>query len=262
MTTTTLSRRLVLLAAATAPASISNALPALAGGSAVDALWLERLELLNAIAAVERQYSAAHATLPAWAQEGPERIDSNGNRVGQIVGAPEIPDPQPPTDYPNATRVIRPSLTTIRDDFEQWCAVFCDRRSDELLAKSRAKARVTYRKRVRALLARLREREQLKEAANIPALTRELERLCALLFTAEGRIKSLAESGDMNAGAAELIVNATYQNFHDDPLEDTQRLVLASMRRALSGHVAKAVADLLDNPDKPLAEFPFVVATA
>lgn len=251
-----LSRRSMLLATATTTA-LAASLPSIADTNRIDGLWNERRRILDAIEANGVEIDKATAKLPAWAAPGPERIDSAGNRVGAIVGWPEVANPTPP-EYPGATKLIRPSISDARLAYEQWLRMFGP--VDRLPPEIRAKARAKYRDNVRSIIARLRERDQLRAQVELDTLGKRSEELCNELFGVEDRIKEIAKTGDLNALAAVAVVLMAYESSVDDTLPDAVRLMLSSLRPQLGGAVGADIVALLDaDPETRLDDFPFVM---
>jgi hypothetical protein len=251
MKNVTLSRRLVLLATAIVPA-IASTITVAADTSAIDALWLARLDTLKSLAANGAAFATANEGLPSWAQRGPEFIDHQGNRVGDEVNWPEMRDPSPPTSGASSFRRVRHSFASIRQDFEQWCMVYGS-------AEYRPKARAIYRQRIRDLVARLREQDAAEKAAGLGALTADSDRLCVALWATEDKIRQLASAGDLNAGAASAIIEMSYEEDHDAALGKSKRILFAAMKPTLTGQVANSVAIMLASDEETsIKEFPFI----
>jgi sRNA-binding protein len=93
MTDVGMSRRGALGALAAFTAAPAIALPAPA--DAANALWAERQSLVERLAQLSAEYSAAYEKLPAWAMAGPERIDADGNPCGDLSSWPLVEDLTP-----------------------------------------------------------------------------------------------------------------------------------------------------------------------
>ena len=226
MTNTT--RRAILAGvAASIPAAALGSVPALAAPDitdCVEALWRELETLKGEGAANLQALGAAHASLPRWADVGPEHMDHNGNRCGPMSRWPEMENPKRAASGPTAVTYIRRDPSYYKEVYE-YSRIFGEKT-----------ARRGYRANLRRLVARKREQKIEKERCGIPALKAESDRLCEATGRVEEKLEALAPLG-LNAGAAALLIQFDYAGADDRLL-----LVLRSMLPHLTGLMAQEAA--------------------
>jgi hypothetical protein len=251
------SRRLFLFtAAAAAPAIV---LPAIASPVPADTtalrLWTERqanVERLNELTAA---YCVARANLPAWAAAGLDRIDQDGNACGDYVDWPLDTSVTPP---PRGYRFVRPSLRQCREQFEFEARVF------QLGPVCRAKARAAMRARMRAILARLHERDRLYEELGLTELNRQIEATTDTRIEMEDYLYE-CEDQTPNIVAARLLMGLINDCQRDAIASGngycgTMAMALAALKGLLpnlSGMIREHVAFFVGNPTLSLSAMPF-----
>lgn len=72
----------------------------------VQAMWARRLDLRRRQHRASAMISAAEAALPAWAQPGPQHMESDGSLSGPEVGWPALQNVTPP-ERPGLVKVLR-----------------------------------------------------------------------------------------------------------------------------------------------------------
>ena len=153
MTNRQTTRRAILAGAAAIP---TLALPAIANTESdaeLTRLWLRRRALLQEIDLAQEQFAAASDAMPAWARPGEEHMNEKGERVGHVVGWPEIENPTP-ASIPGGYRLIRTTPADVKIDLQNYVSLF-GRRGPGRKAKlasfvermKRVRARITARPR-------------------------------------------------------------------------------------------------------------------
>jgi hypothetical protein len=254
------SRRLFLFtAAAAAPAIV---LPAIASPVPVDTtalrLWVERQASIERLNELTAAYRAARANLPAWAAAGLDRIDQDGNACGDYVGWPLDTSVTPP---PMGYRFVRPSLRHCREQFEFEARVF------HLGPVSRAKARAAMRARMRAIIARLHERDRLYDELGLTELNRQIEATTDTRIEAEDYFHE-CEDETSNIVAARLLMGLINDCQRDAIASGsdycgTMAMALAALKGLLpnlSGLIREHAAFFVANPELPLSGMPFAAA--
>jgi hypothetical protein len=252
MTAATLTRRGALCAlatAASAPAIAFQALP-------IDAAcihWAERQFHVDRLARLVAAYDEAEARLPAWAQSGPERIDTDGNLCGAIVGWPQIEKPEPARV---GERIIRPSISQAREHFEFSVRVFSS-------SKSRANCRVTMRRSIRAIIVRLRERKRLCDELGLTAIDREISYSVTVICRAEDAIArqepspNAVAAGVMASLCADCCNTSTAAGPEYCGTMAMGLMALRSLLPSLSGLIREHAVFFVEHPDLPLVAMPF-----
>jgi hypothetical protein len=231
--------------------------------TAVDAAnlhWGERQFHVDQLAHLSSEYDAAYKCLPAWAQSGPERIDSEGNLCGPIVNWPQIDNIEPAQV---GERIVRPSIWQARESFEFSARVFA------YSPASREKYRAAMRRSIRAVVARLRERRHLQDELGLTALDSRLDEACRAICAAEDSIAALEQSS--NSTAALLMAKLSHDCSRFDaaaPLGfegapgycEAMSMALVALHGllpGLSGLIREHAAFYVGNSALPLSDMPF-----
>ena len=169
--------------------------------SELEKLWLEHRQLAIDHAAMTRAITEAVATMPRWAQPGPEYIDHRGARVGNIVDIPEVEN-LPTLPCEGAQHRVRFAHYHLRDELENRLKTF-DGRGPEW---------PTFRKRwlIRCRVVRQREADQLQEQerAGLTDLWYEENEINAKLYDVRDAIRKLNPTVDTIAAVG--LLNTTY----------------------------------------------------
>jgi len=251
-----LSRRGVVaaLAAAFAAKPVHVAIAASRDKIAL-ARWAERQAAVERLRGLSAAYGAAAAKLPAWAAAGLDRIDQDGNPCGDLVSWPLDTSITPP---PLGYRIVRPSLWRFRENFDFAARVFA------LNSMGRAKARETMRARMRAIVARLRERNRINDELGLTELNRQMEAVTEAIITAEDYFHECEEEIP-NVVAARGMIGLT-NDCQQDAIADgngycgTMAMALVALRGllpSLSGLIREHAAFFAGNPTLPLSAMPF-----
>lgn len=238
------SRRTILTALSIAPVALSSK-PAMsaAGSEGLHRRWNERRSLRSASRETAARIDAAEAALPWWAKAGPKYLNHDGSFSGAELGWPAIRDLQPPT-HEGAVRLLRPSPTSLKEDHRRWCTI----------AGNTPATRAVYRKKLRALAIRKRERQAERDKVGLDALCNDQDAISDEIIRLSRAIDDLPDTSP-DALAARLLVGL---NFHMDARDTAQNNIgaiestLRVLRPYLTGNIAVDVADLLDNPDSPI----------
>jgi hypothetical protein len=251
------SRRLFLFTAAAAAPAI--ALPAIASPAPADTtalrLWAERQPIVDRIRSLCAAYNEANAKLPDWARPGHERVDTVGNPCGAIVYCPLAKEFSLPE---RGERIVRPSTWQAKENFEFAVRVFGNGS-----AAYREKARAILRQNVRAIVARLRERNALYESLGLIELDREITAACDALCAAEDAISELEQTPNVVAARlmARLAINCNNDSVADgngyDGAMATALIALRGLLPSLSGLIREHAAFYVENPTTPLGAMPF-----
>jgi hypothetical protein len=181
------SRRGALGAFAAFTAAPAIALPAPA--DTANALWAERQNLVERLAQLSAQYSAAHDKLPAWAMAGPERIDVDGNPCGDISNWPLVENVAAPH---MGERIVRPSTWQAKEHFE-FAVAFGS------TPKFRQSRRAIMHREIRAIVVRLREQKRLYAELGLYELDRAMSAACNTMCDVEDTIGKLEQSPNVVA---------------------------------------------------------------
>jgi hypothetical protein len=113
------TQRRVLMMGSLATAATVIPLPAFGGGDGdgVTETYLQWRALMEESRELSRAHSAAHKSLPWWADSGPEELNDKGEHVGICTGWPARQDLEPPTIL-GALRDLRPNPASLEADFE------------------------------------------------------------------------------------------------------------------------------------------------
>jgi hypothetical protein len=252
MSANNLSRRGALgaLVAFTATPAIALPVPA----DAANALWAERQKHVERMAQLCAEYEAAEDKLPAWAKPGLDRIDADGNFCGQIWGWPLVEDLTPPRV---GERIVRSSIRQAKENFEFAVRVFGS------TPAFRERCRASMRRNIRAIVARLRERERLYTELGLNDLSQAISDACTSMSEAEDAIGELTSSP--NVVAAMVLAGVCDGCDRSDFAEGngycgTMAVALVSLRGllpGLSGLIREHAAFFVDNPTLPLSAMPF-----
>lgn len=184
-----------MLVSGAALTASSPVLPALA--DALDAspnqalqLWHERQRHVEALRPLVSAYNEASERMPDWAKPGHRYLDHEGRLCGEEWNWPLDPTVTPPT-HEGVYREVRPSIYGVKRDFESFM-----RQCGNPSSSFRASARKKMRQRIRAIVARLREKERIEEELGLTALSDEIETLCQLIGNAEWALEDLDPSPD------------------------------------------------------------------
>jgi hypothetical protein len=247
-----LSRRGALGALAAFTAVPALALPAPA--DTANTLWAERQKHVGRIALLCAEYDAADAKLPAWAKSGPERIDANGNFCGHIAAWPLVEDLTPPSV---GERIVRPSIYQPKENFEFAVRVFGS------TPAFRARCRATMRSNIKAIVARLRERDRLYTELGLHDLDQAISETCIALCTVEDTIAALEQSPNAVAAGvlAAISTNCSRSDFaQGSGYCETMEVAFIALRGllpGLSGLIREHAALMVNNPTSPLSAMPF-----
>jgi hypothetical protein len=254
MNASNLSRLGALGALVALTAAPAIALPATADTTA-QARWAERQTAVERLNELTAAYHAARAKLPAWAAPGLDRIDQDGNACGNVVEWPLDSDITPP---PMGWRFVRPSPHLCREQFEFRARAF------QLNPAGRAKARATMRVRMRAIIARLRERNRLYEELGLTELNRHMEATTDAIIAAEDYFHE-CDDETPNIVAARVMIDLTHDCQQDACADGhgycgTMAMALVALRAllpSLSGMIGEHAAFFVANPELPLREMIF-----
>lgn len=253
MTATAMTRRGALFALATAASAPAIALQA-PHVDAANIHWAERQFRVDQLARLVTAYDAAAANLPAWAASGPERIDAEGNLCGQVVAWPQIENLEPARV---GERIVRPSIRQAREHFEFSARVFA------FSPKSRENCRAVMRRSIRAIVARLRERNRLYNELGLTALDREISDTVTALCHAEDAIDALEQLPSVVAAQAMAAICFDCRRTSTAAGPEycgTMAMGLIALRGllpSLSGLIREHAAFYVSNPTLPLSAMPF-----
>ncbi|MDB5616608.1 hypothetical protein [Tardiphaga sp.] len=234
--------------------SISSALSPENDDVVLDKLWTQREELIRAEREMYQHCDAIEATLPAWVLQGPVYINNKSERCGAICGWPEIEKLPEPPQHADAYRRIRISPYDLKRDYESYVSMFASMK--DLNAPGRRQARADYRRKMRALIKRLRDARQIRQAAGLPSAVSSASRISDERWDAGDAICKLTPS--LNQTLARLIIETGYEvktgSTVDDPDEHAKLplMVLKNLRHLASGAVRATIDRMLDNPTTPL----------
>lgn len=243
------TRRAILAAAPVA--AIVAAVPAFAvpitDQEEADALWRLYCEVATASAAAAADHSRAEAAMPIWARPGPRYTNSRGEFGGDVSCWPMIPNPTPSSN-PGAFRLVRPSPASIKEDFDLVCRIWG--------SNARPRARATYRAKMRAFIARLRQQKEEKSKVGLPEINARWDALSDQRDEIVKRLRYLPHTP--NAVAALILVEVTGERGNDDEVFlDEQAIGPTALRfllPMLSGRIAEDVASVLAGPDQLAGE--------
>ncbi len=213
----------------------------------IDQLWRQRQKARLKMTAVRRQIDEAENKMPWWAVPGYQFINCNGEGCGDIVGWPAIQGVEPPTGS-GAMRLIRPSLRQIR---------------------SRPLQSRQYRHmNTRELLDRIRAQRIEQAKVGLPALHDAYDQAEGIFWEAENRLLDFLKEIQLPDGrrpamavAAQLLVEVVHHCEPDDTADPWEATALylvspafAHLLPDLIGSVRDVVAEIVDNPDKPIGK--------
>jgi hypothetical protein len=228
--TTTSTRRAVLAGAAAIPAL---ALPAIANAESdaeLPRLWRRRRALLLGINHAQEQFAVASDAMPAWARPGEEHMNEKGERVGYVVGWPEIENPTP-ASISGGYRLIRPSPADVKINLQNYVSLFGRRGPGR---KAKLASYVECMKRVRARIA-AQNTEQ--EKAGLDVIERRMEGLSEALSEIERDIENLPPS--LNMVAAVIVIAGSYGE--NDFADEVLRPFAASVTEPVATEVRELV---------------------
>jgi hypothetical protein len=251
-----LSRRGVVaaLAAALAAPPVQIALASSPDTIAL-ARWSERQTAVERLRNLSAAYDTAAAKLPAWAQPGPDRIDQDGNPCGDPVGWPLDTSITPP---PLGWRVVRPSISECKEQFDFQVRVF------GASGKYREICRAAMRRNIRAIVARLRDRDRLRDELGLTELNRQMEVTTAAILAAEDYFRE-RDDETPNIVAGRLLIGLGYDCDQSSYASGqgycgTMAMAIVALKGLLpnlSGLIRDHVAFYVANPELPLCGMPF-----
>jgi hypothetical protein len=114
--------------------------------------------------------NAIEAQLPEWVKPGPMYLYHDGTIGGPEVGWPQVAEMPEPPEHPSAFRKIRKGLRDTWQDSTH--AAFCPSKDDRrpMSIQLRRKARLRGFAAVRKVIARIRERNAVREASGVNAV--------------------------------------------------------------------------------------------
>src|SRR2546430_10875768 len=127
-------------------------------------LWAERQTTVERLRGLTAAYEQAWANVPHWANSGPRYIDKTGAPCGIVVRWPLDPDVTAPSG--DGWRIVRPSISECKEHFDFQVRVF---------GADRERCRANMRRKIRAIVARLRDRKRLFDQLGITELNRQIE---------------------------------------------------------------------------------------
>ncbi|WFU37555.1 hypothetical protein QA640_24080 [Bradyrhizobium sp. CB82] len=234
--------------------------PWLASDSEASSLWHERQLHVEKQRRFVAAYREADKKLPDWAKAGPRLIDHEG-LCGEESAWPLDPEVLPP-DHPGVWRLVRPSIYEVKEQFESF--VRTTRPEFAGYESLRAKARATMRKRIRKIVARLRERDRLYDESGLHSLDGQITAECDCIFDIEQTLESLDPSPAKFA--AQLLAQVDSECSRDAfAWGDGYCSIMAVATTALeallpslsTGLIRDHAAFFVANPYTPLAEMPF-----
>lgn len=255
-----ITRRGAVAAIAAAVAAPAIAAPVAGLQSSADAtaarLWAERQAAVDRLRAASEAYDEASAKLPAWAQSGPRMIDRDGHPCGDNSGWPLDASVKPSPHGGN--RVVRPTIAECVEQFNFQVRVF------EATGTRRSEARALMRSKIRAITARLRERERLYQRLGLTELSRQSETARADMQAAEYALYETANATP-NVIAARLLIAVCDHCSQGDMAAGngycgTMALALVALTPLLpnlSGLIRDHTAFFVANPTLPLGSMPF-----
>lgn len=212
-----------------------------------DAFWGARYKRAVAEhAAATHAYCAAIARLPWWAAVGPSYATRGGLlEKGPVCGWPAVQTWEAPA-YQIVQVLIRPGPHDLKKRFDIEASMW-----------GRERALPVYRRKLRALAARLRAQKAEHEKAGVPAADASLDRASDELFAIEKAIEALPLS--LTTGAATAFIRFTQELAKDGSVAGTSGsgefiICLGAMRPHLMGPFAADIDDMLGNLDRPIWE--------
>lgn len=225
------TRRAILAGAAAIPAL---ALPAIANAESdaeLTRLWLRRRALLQEIDLAQEQFAAASDAMPAWAKHGEEHMNEKGERVGHVVGWPEIENPTP-ASISGGYRLIRPSPADVKIDLQNYVSLF-GRRGPGRKAKL-----TSYVERMKRMRARIAAQKTEREKAGLDVIERRMEGQSEALSEIERDIENLPPS--INMVAAVIVIAGSYDE------ADFAGEVLGPFAASVTEPIATEVSELVE----------------
>jgi hypothetical protein len=248
-----LARRSFLAGLATTiPIAATAATSALAASDAsrdaIDALYAERTALADRSCILNAQLKAAMDSLPWWAQPGPCYLRGDGTWTGHVVGWPAIDDGRTPSSA-SAMILKRPRPSDIRQDFEFSLRIGGEKRRPEF--------RALYRKRMLALVARLRRQRDERRQAGLPTIEDETNALGERLGEIDDRLEGLeVQPADVpQKAAAVLLIALNYDRGCNDSFGGSA--TLDALRPLLTGQIREHVDYVIAHPEDELSTMPF-----
>lgn len=162
-------------------------------------------------------------------------IDHEGKLSGSEVGWPEMENITRP-DSPGRYRTVRISPSDIREDFDRAVRYRFDR----------TEARAVYRRRMRELVARVRQQREEKRRLGIDVMEAKGNRLSEQICDLDDRIARQTGPGRFNTLAAVTMIEVDYCDdlFSED--EAMVRNVLRTIAPYLSGTIAQDASELVE----------------
>lgn len=229
------SRRLILKGAATLSIVGCSALSSKSTAdvgcvSELQPLWLRRRDLISRSCELDRIWLERRSQLPEWCLPGPKYLDSDGNRIGSVVGWPEtcgdlIAD--------GDKWLLRPSPKDFRRLYNSEAGVHA------------ASACARYLDRMRLLRRRLRERRVLIAKVGLP-ITSDWKILDTEIELVERTIFSLPACPDTDAARLTMTLrNRRIKSATEDQSE--LGLLKASIHAYLSGETPNLSGFILES---------------
>ncbi|KAB0680090.1 hypothetical protein [Aureimonas leprariae] len=177
-------------ATATAALGVRVALSAEQADTAkLDALLVAYMAEAKEARRLGAAWDAATAALPEWARSGPEFLSWDGTKCGDKVPWPEVAELPDPSGQRGVYRRIRPSLRKIWEDAQhpmfmpgptsvRYSPEHKDLRqlpATEFDKLRRRRARLETFKRMRVLIARLREQKAERAKVGLPMIGKALD---------------------------------------------------------------------------------------
>jgi hypothetical protein len=244
------SRRSLLAGLSVAPITLGPAAAAVsfagAGSQELHALWNKRRALRPVLLENAAQCAAATAALPWWAKPGPSRLFSDGTISGPISNWPAIRDLKPPT-IEGAFRLLRPSAAVLKDEYEA---------ATRFSGRDTPARRASYSAALQRFEARKREQRAEEAKAGLTALEKQRDALFDDLFAISKAIEALPDRTP-DAVAASLLMEFNLEATTRDNTGCNIQGIAGALRimlPCLTGNIAADAADLLDNPDSPVAD--------
>ena len=224
-------------------------------------LWAERKAAADAQRQSHEALREVEAKLPEWARSGPEFSNSDGSFSGKNVAWPRLDAERiwlPPLHHQHRWPVLtRLSPSEVRQKYKN--AVEPGRGCRTAAWREFRQNQRLYRDLLLAAIEeRCKERSAEEKKLGIPGLYRAHERIIDRVLEAEAKIFELSPCTP-NSIAAAVLIETAHECVGLERLEQpsdsgaliTER-VLKMLRPQLSGSIADDVAELLDNPSKPI----------
>ena len=213
--------------------------------------WQRRIDLCLELQAVSKLHDEAHERLPEWAKPGHECIDSSGIGRGRQVGWPAAEDAAPPT-VEGIWRLVRPSPLTVRDEYSRQVRIFADD------GPERARFRAQYRAKMRKVIARIRQQDEVQQQVGYVELGHKCDQLCEKVVEIERWIEGRLGAGRPDVLAAALLIDLTTADGDAANCDEVQKRTLDTLRTIypqLSGLIKRATGALLNSPQRSFQDW-------